>query len=187
MDQESQAHHWYVVHVLSTHEKKAKRVLEEQRDLKGVKDDIEQVLLPIEKVSEVKGGEKRITERRIWPGYLLLKMRLNDLTWAFVNETPGVIGFLGGNSPSPLSDVEVNSLLDDLRSKQEQVTQKHQFQVGDNVKIIEGVFVNCIGTITDVSQEKGLLSVRLALFGRDTQVDDLDFSQVEEIENESQE
>jgi transcription termination/antitermination protein NusG len=175
-------HQWYVVHVLSTHEKKVKRALEEHLVTHGVREHIEQILLPIEKVSEVKGGARKITEKHIWPGYILLKMQLNDQTWSYVKETPGVIGFLGGDVPVPLTDIEINNILDDLRSKQEKVVEKHQFHVGSNVKIIDGVFVNFIGTVTDVSHEKGLLSVKVVIFGRETQVDDLNFSNVEAVD-----
>lgn len=175
---------WYVLQVLSTHEKKVKKSLEEQRELKGVGDQIEEVMLPIEKVSEVKRGEPKIVEKRLWPGYLLIKMVLNDQTWNYVKNTAGVIDFLGGGKPNPLTDREVEEILRDLQEKSEKVTQRHQFEVGDSVKIIDGVFVNFVGTITDVQHDKGRLSVLVSIFGRDTQVDDLEFMQVEEYTEE---
>lgn len=177
-------HKWYVVQVLSTHEKKVKKALEEQRDLKGVEDLIEKVLLPIENVSEVKKGQQKVVEKRLWPGYLLLKMSLTDDSWLYVKNTAGVIDFLGGDKPTSLSEQEVEEILRDLEDKKLKVTQKHKFNIGDRVKITDGVFVNFIGTVTDVFHEKGRLSVLVSIFGRETRVDDLEFSQVEEITDE---
>jgi transcriptional antiterminator NusG len=179
-------HKWYVVQVLSTHEKKVKKALEEHLELKGMTDQIEQILLPTENVSEVKKGQQHIVEKRLWPGYLLIKMNLDDESWQYVKNTNGVIDFLGGDKPTPLTDAEVNEILRDLEDKKQKVTQKHKFEVGDRVKIIDGVFVNFIGTVTDVFHDKGRLSVLVSIFGRDTRVDDLEFSQVEEITEESE-
>jgi len=175
---------WYVVQVLSGHEKKVKRALEEFLEQRGVRQLIEEILLPTEKVSEIKEGERRVVEKRIWPGYLLLRMQLTDDTWQYVKTTNGVIDFLGGGSPVALSDAEVEEILNDLKEKQEKVVARHQFAVGSKVKINDGVFVNFIGTVTAVSQEKGMLNVQVSIFGRDTQVDDLEFWQVEEVVEE---
>jgi transcription termination/antitermination protein NusG len=179
-------HNWYVVHVLSAHEKKVKKAIDEQRDLKGMTDLIENVLLPIENVSEVKKGQQKIVEKRMWPGYLLVSMTLTDDSWSYISEIPGVIGFLGGDKPTPLTPNEVKEILQDIEDKKEKVVQKHQFEVGDSVKIIDGVFVNFVGTVTDVQPEKGRLSVQVSIFGRETQVDDLEFIQVEEASDESE-
>jgi transcription termination/antitermination protein NusG len=178
-------HQWYVVHTLSAHEKKVKKAIEDQRDLKGMTDFIEDVLLPVENVSEVKKGNQKIVEKRMWPGYLLVKMVLNDESWSYISNTQGVIGFLGGDRPTPLTEQEVGEILRDIEDKKQKVVQKHQFEVGDSVKIIDGVFINFIGTVTDVQHEKGKLSVLVSIFGRDTQVDDLEFAQVEEVVEES--
>lgn len=179
-------HQWFVVQVLSAQEKKVKKALDEQRDLKGMKDYIEEVLLPIEKVSEVKQGKRTIVEKRLWPGYLLVKMDFNDDSWAYVKETGGVIDFLGGDKPTALSEEEVGEILRDLAEKKETVTQKHKFKEGDTVKIIDGVFVNFVGTVISINQEKGRLSAMVSIFGRETQVDDLEFTQVEEVTEESE-
>lgn len=178
-------HKWYVVQVLSAQEKKAKKTLEEYRDQKGYKDFIEDILLPTENVSEVKSGQQIVVEKRLWPGYLLLKMILTDDTWQFVKNTPGIVDFLGGEKPMALSDKEVEEIMRDLQDKKQKVTQKHKFAVGDTVKIVDGVFVNFTGTVTEVFHEKGRLSVIVSIFGRDTRVDDLEFTQVEEIGMES--
>jgi transcriptional antiterminator NusG len=177
---------WYVLQVLSTHEKKVKKALEEHLELKGMSDQIEQILLPTENVSEVKKGQQHIVEKRLWPGYLLIKMNLDDESWQYVKNTNGVIDFLGGDKPTPLTDNEVNEILKDLEDKKQKVTQKHKFEVGDRVKITDGVFINFIGTVTEVFHDKGRLSVLVSIFGRDTRVDDLEFIQVEEISEEAE-
>lgn len=179
-------HKWYVVQVLSTHEKKVKKALEEHLELKGMTDQIEQILLPTENVSEVKKGQQHIVEKRLWPGYLLIKMNLDDDSWQYVKNTNGVIDFLGGDKPTPLTDHEVGEILRDLEDKKQKVTQKHKIEVGDRVKITDGVFVNFIGTVTEVFHDKGRLSVMVSIFGRDTRVDDLEFAQVEEITEEAE-
>lgn len=175
---------WYVLQVLSTHEKKVKKALEEHRELKGMADFIEKVVLPIENVSEVKNGQQKVVEKRLWPGYLLVKMILNDDTWQYVKNTAGVIDFLGGVAPTALSDAEVEEILRDLEDKKENITQKHKFEVGDRVKITDGVFVNFTGTVIEIFHDKGRLSAMVSIFGRETRVDDLEFVQVEEVTEE---
>lgn len=178
-------HQWYVLQVLSTHEKKVKKALEEHLVLKGMTDFIDQILLPTENVSEVKKGQQHVVEKRLWPGYLLIKMNLNDDSWQYVKNTNGVIDFLGGDKPVPLTEREVADILRDLEDKKQKVSQKHKIEVGDRVKITDGVFVNFIGTVTEVFHDKGRLSVLVSIFGRDTRVDDLEFTQVEEITDEA--
>lgn len=177
---------WYVLQVFSTQEKKVKKAIEDQSVLKGVADLIEKILLPIENVSEVKNGQQRVVEKRLWPGYLLIKMQLTDDSWLFVKNTAGVIDFLGGDKPTALSEQEVQEILRDLEDKKLRVTQKHKFSVGDRVKITDGVFVNFMGTVTNVFHDKGRLSVLVSIFGRETRVDDLEFTQVEEVTEEAE-
>lgn len=172
---------WYVVQVVSGQEKKVKKALEENRESKGMTGIIEDVLVPVENVSEVKKGEHKIVEKRMWPGYIFVKMNLTDDAWMYVTQTNGVLGFLGGGKPNPLTDQEVDAILKDLEAKKEEVVHKHRFSVGDHVKIIDGVFVNFIGDIIEVFQDKGRLSVMVSIFGRDTRVDDLEFWQVEQV------
>jgi transcriptional antiterminator NusG len=172
---------WYVVQVFTAQEKKVKKALEEFRESAGVAEEIEEILLPMENVLEVKKGEQKISEKRIWPGYVLVKMRLSDDSWQYIKNTTGVIDFLGGEKPIALSEDEVNGILKDLDEKKLGVTQKHKIEPGDRVKINDGVFVNFIGTVLEVFQEKGRLSVIVSIFGRDTRVDDLEFWQVEEV------
>ncbi len=173
-------HKWYVVQVMSSHEKKVKKSIEEFLQAKGLADDIVEILIPTENVSEVKRGQQKISEKRMWPGYLLVKMNLNDEAWAYVKDTPGVIDFLGGEKPTPLTEREVGDIMKELEDRQKGIVQKHKVDVGDRVKITDGVFVNFVGTVTEVNHEKGRLSVMVSIFGRDTRVDDLEFWQVEQ-------
>lgn len=173
-------HKWYVVQVMSSHEKKVKKSIEEYLQSRGLGDDIVEILIPTENVSEVKRGQQKISEKRMWPGYLLVKMNLNDEAWAYVKDTPGVIDFLGGEKPTPLTEKEVSDIMKELEDRQKGIVQKHKVDVGDRVKITDGVFVNFVGTVTEVNHEKGRLSVMVSIFGRDTRVDDLEFWQVEQ-------
>ncbi|SCA62737.1 Transcription termination/antitermination protein NusG [Chlamydiales bacterium SCGC AG-110-P3] len=177
---------WYVLQVLSGQEKKVKKTLEENREVRGMSDLIQEILLPVENVSEVKKGEKRIVEKKLWPGYLLARMTLTDDAWNYVKNTNGVIDFLGGGTATPLTEDEVASILRDLEKKKDTVTQKHRLQIGDRVKIVDGVFVNFIGSVIEVFNEKGVVSVMVSIFGRDTRVDDLESWQVEAITEEEE-
>jgi transcriptional antiterminator NusG len=176
---------WYVVQVISSHEKKVKKAIEEYLDAKGMRDFILEVLVPTENVSEVKRGQQKISEKRMWPGYILVKMEFTDDSWAYVKDTPGVIDFLGGETPTPLSDKEVNDMMKELEDRQKGIVQKHKVDVGDHVKITDGVFVNFVGIVTEVHHDKGRLSVTVSIFGRDTRVDDLEFWQVEQAPSEA--
>lgn len=178
-------HKWYVVQVMSSHEKKVKRAIEEFLQKKGMEEFISEILVPTENVSEVKKGQQKISEKRMWPGYLLIKMNLTEESWAYVKDVPGVIDFLGGETPTPLSESEVNNIMKELEDRQKGVVQKHKVEVGDKVKITDGVFVNFVGTVTEVNHEKGRLSVMVSIFGRDTRVDDLEFWQVEQVTAEN--
>lgn len=172
---------WYVVQVISSQEKRVKKALEENRESKGMAELVEDILVPTENVAEVKRGEQKVSEKRLWPGYILVKMNLTDDSWMYVKNTNGVIDFLGGEIPTPLPQTEVDSILSELEEKKKGVVQKHNIQPGDKVKIIDGVFVNFIGSVTEVFHEKGRLSVNVSIFGRDTRVDDLEFWQVEQV------
>lgn len=172
---------WYVVQVLSGQEKKVKKTMDENLSSSAIKDSIEQILVPTENVAEVKGGQQRISEKKLWPGYIFVKMQLSDDTWMFIKNCNGVIGFLGGEKPTPLTDREVEEILKDLMSKKGEIVQKHNIQVGDKVKIIDGVFVNFTGVVNEVFHDKGRLSVMVSIFGRETRVDDLEFWQVEQL------
>lgn len=174
-------HKWYVVQVISSQEKRVKKALEENRENKGMTDLVDLILVPTEHVAEVKRGEQRVSEKRLWPGYILVKMNLTDDSWMYVKNTNGVIDFLGGDKPMPLPQSEVDTILNELEEKKKGVVQKHNIQSGDKVKITDGVFVNFIGVVTEVFHDKGRLSVLVSIFGRETRVDDLEFWQVEQV------
>lgn len=178
-------HKWYVVQVMSSHEKKAKKAIEEYLDNKGMREFISEILIPTENVAEVKRGQQKVSEKRMWPGYLLVKMELNDESWAYVKDSSSVIDFLGGEKPTPLSEKEVSDIMKELDDRQKGIVQKHKVDVGDKVKITDGVFVNFVGVVTEVNHEKGRLSVTVSIFGRDTRVDDLEFWQVEQVTSEN--
>ena len=173
--------HWFVIQVMSGHEKKIKKAIDEGKNAQGVAELIEEVLVPTENVAEVKSGQRRVTEKRLWPGYAIVKMDLTDEVWHFIKETTGVIGFMGGGKPVPLTEAEVEGILADLKSRSGEVVQKHNVQVGDRVKIVDGVFADFAGTVVDVNHEKGVVSVEAPIFGRNTTVDDLEFWQIEEL------
>lgn len=179
-------HKWYVIQVISSQEKKVKKTLEENRESKGMAELIEEILVPSENVAEVKKGEQKVSEKRLWPGYILIKMNLTDDSWMYVKETNGVIAFLGGEKPLPLPQKEVDNILAELEDKKKGVVQKHDIQIGDKVKITDGVFVNFVGTVMEVFHDKGRLSVLVSIFGRETRVDDLEFWQVEEAPQEAE-
>jgi len=179
-------HKWYVVQVISGLEKKVKKSLEENRESKGMSDLVTEVLVPTENVAEVKKGQQKVSEKKMWPGYILVQMNLTDDAWMFVKNTNGVLDFLGGERPAPLPQSEVDAILTELEEKKEGIVQKHNITTGDKVKITDGVFVNFIGSVIEVFHDKGRLSVMVSIFGRETRVDDLEFWQVEQVSIESE-
>jgi transcriptional antiterminator NusG len=179
-------HKWYVIQVISSLEKRVKKTIEENRESQGMNDMISDILVPTENVAEVKRGQQRISEKRLWPGYILIKMVLTDDSWMYVKNTNGVIDFLGGEKPLPLPQQEVDSILSELEEKRLGVVHKHNIVHGDRVKIIDGVFVNFVGVVQEVFHDKGRLSVLVSIFGRDTRVDDLEFWQVEQVPLEAE-
>jgi len=183
---EDQVQRWYVVQVVSGQEKRAKRAIEENcHTVEGISECIEEVLVPSENVAEVKRGEQKISERRLWPGYILVKMWLTDQSWQYVKGSNSVIKFMGKGKPIPLSEKEVEEILFDLQTRKGEVSHKNKLQVGDHVKVTDGVFENFMGTVQEVNHEKGRISVMVSIFGRDTRVDDLEFWQVEEVSVEA--
>ena len=179
-------HKWYVVQVVSGLEKRVKKTIEENREAKGMGELIETILVPTENIAEVKRGQQRVSEKKLWPGYILIRMNLTDDSWMFVKNTNGVLDFLGGAKPSALPQSEVDAILAELEEKKEGIVQKHNITAGDKVKITDGVFVNFIGSVIEVFHDKGRLSVMVSIFGRETRVDDLEFWQVEQVSAESE-
>ncbi len=176
---------WFVLQTLSGQENKAKESMERRLELEEMGDLISEVLIPTEKVSEVKQGKKTTTVRKFFPGYLLVNMELYDddralvdKTWYFAQQTPGVIGFVGGEKPAPLKQQEVDTILNQIEEKKEKVKPKISFEPGEMVKINDGPFVSFSGVIEEVDPERGKLKVSVSIFGRSAPVE-LEYWQVE--------
>lgn len=176
---------WFVLHTLTGQEAKVKESIDRRLDKEEMRDELDQVLIPTEKVSEVKKGVKSTITRKFFPGYVLVHLRLyddnrklNEKAWYFVKETPGVIGFVGGEKPAPLRPEEVDVLLFQVEEKKEKVKPKVIYDVGETVKITDGPFMNFTGTVDEVDADRGKLRVSVAIFGRSAPVE-LEYWQVE--------
>ena len=172
---------WYVVHIQTGMESKVKASLESRAENAGMKNLIHQVLIPTEKVSEVKEGKKRISERKFFPGYLLVQMELTDDSWYLVKNTNGISGFVGsGKTPIPLSEDEVDAILRQQEEKTSKPKPKVEFTAGENVRVKEGALANFNGGIEEINPNRGKLKVMVTIFGRQTPVE-LEYWQVEKI------
>ena len=172
---------WYVLHTQTGVETKVKASLESRAETAGMRTLIHQILIPTERVSEVKEGKKRIMERKFFPGYILVQMELNDDSWYLVKNTSGITGFVGsGKNPIPLSEDEVNKILMQQEEKTSKPKPKVEFTEGESVRVKEGAFANFNGTIEEVNPNRGKLKVMVAIFGRSTPVE-LEYWQVEKI------
>ncbi len=172
---------WYVVHTQTGLEGKARSGLMVRAQMQGLADKIQEVLIPTEKVSEVKAGKKRISERKFFPGYMLVRMDLTDETWYLVKNTPGVSGFVGtGKRPIPLSEKEINEIIQGQEEKTSKPKPKVEFSEGESVRVKEGAFANFNGVIEQINPDRGKLRVRVTIFGRATPVE-LEYWQVERI------
>lgn len=168
---------WYVVHTYSGFEEKVKLSIEEKIDKQNLQDRIERILIPTERVIELKGGKKKESDKKFYPGYILVEMDLDDDTWHIIRSTPRVTGFVGGASPVALSEEEVSVIIQQLE-KGPVPQVKTQFQKGESVRIIDGPFTNFVGSVEDVDLDHGRLCVMVSIFGRLTPVE-LNFFQVE--------
>jgi len=168
---------WYVVHTYSGFEEKVKLSIEEKTEKKGLDEQITRILIPTERVIELKGGKKRESDKKFYPGYILVEMELNDETWHLIRSTPRVTGFVGGTKPVALSEEEISVILQQIE-KGPVPQVKTQFQKGDSVRIIDGPFTNFVGSVEDVDMDHGRLNVMVSIFGRQTPVE-LNFFQVE--------
>ena len=176
---------WYALHVLSGQEKKVKESLERRAKTEEMGDLIREVVIPTERVSEVKRGKKIESERKLHPGYVYINMYLRDeekklveRTWYFVRETNGVIGFADGDNPQPIRPSEVETMLGQMREREEKVLPKVAFSIGDKVKVGDGPFQNQEGLIEGVDMERGKLKVSVNMFGRSTSLE-LEYWQVD--------
>jgi transcription termination/antitermination protein NusG len=173
---------WYVVHAYSGMEKSVGRAIQERVNRAGMEDKFGKILVPSEEVVEMKNGARAITERRFFPGYVLVEMEMNDDTWHLVKHTNKVTGFVGGagNRPSPISEKEVEKILAQMQEGVEKPRPKTLFEVGELVRVKEGPFTDFNGNVEEVNYEKSRLRVSVTIFGRATPVE-LEFGQVEKV------
>ena len=173
---------WFVVQTYSGFEHQVKRSLEEYIRRAGLEDRFGEILVPTEEVIEMREGQKRRSERKFFPGYVLVQMEMADETWHLVKEVPKVLGFIGGTKdrPAPISDREAQTILDRIREGVEKPRPKILFSPGEQVRVTDGPFNDFNGTVEDVNYEKNRLRVSVTIFGRSTPVD-LEFSQVEKV------
>ena len=172
--------HWYIVHAYSNFEHKVKASLEERIDLMGLEDKFGDILVPTEEVVEMREGQKRRSERKFFPGYVLVQMDMDDETWHLVKEVPKVLGFIGGSSdkPAPITEAEANKILDRVKEGVDKPRPKVLFESGELVRVIDGPFNDFSGVVEQVNYEKSRLQVAVQILGRSTPVE-LDFGQVE--------
>lgn len=171
---------WYVVHAYSQYEKQVKRSLEEHIQRSGLQEYFGDILVPTEEVMEMRGGRKRTTERKFFPGYVLVHMELNDETWHLVKNVPKVLGFIGGaaDKPAPISEKEAERILNRVEESVEKPKPKVLFEPGEAVRVTDGPFADFNGVVEEVNYEKSRLRVAVLIFGRSTPVE-LEFGQVE--------
>lgn len=174
------AKRWYVVHTYSQFEKSVQRALVERIAREGMEDLFGQILVPVEEVVELKSGQKSISERKFFPGYVLVEMEMTDESWHLVKDTPKVTGFLGGSAmkPTPISQKEVDNIMSQMQAGVEKPRPKVLFEVGETVRVKEGPFTDFHGNVEDVNYDKNKLRVAVTIFGRSTPVE-LNFGQVE--------
>ena len=172
---------WYIVHAYSNFEGKVAESIRREAELKGLDDLVEQVVVPTEKVTEVKRGKKVESERRIFPGYVMVKMDLTDQLFHLINNTPKVTGFLGSEKkPLPISEKEADAILNQVQEGVERVKPSITFEIGEKVRVSDGPFASFEGFVQEVEDERARLKVEVSIFGRATPVD-LEFGQVEKM------
>ena len=168
---------WYVIHTYSGFENKIADFIMEQAAKKGLADKVEQVLVPQENVVSVRNGTKVEQKHKFLPGYVLIKMEMNDETWYLVNNTPKVTGFLGGKKPTPITEAEAMRILNQVQEGTEKPRTAVTYEIGEQVRVVDGPFASFVGTVEEVDAEKERLKVLVSIFGRATPVD-LDYVQV---------
>lgn len=171
---------WYVLHAYSGFENYVVRALTERIQIKGMEDRFGEIIVPTEEVVEMKSGQKRKSERKFFPGYVLVQMEMDDETWHFVRSIPRVLGFIGGTNdrPAPITDKEAMSILQRVEDSENKPKPKVLFEPGEVVRVTDGPFADFNGVVEDVNYEKSRLRVSVSIFGRSTPVE-LEFSQVE--------
>jgi len=172
---------WYVLHVYSGFEKKIATQIKEQAELKGLADNIGDIIVPVEEVMEIRRAQKVSTERKFFPGYVLIHMDLTDDAWHLVKDVPKVTGFLGSKTkPTPISDAEAERIMKQAQEGTENRRPSIIFEIGEQVRVADGPFTSFNGVIEEVDEDKGRVKVSVSIFGRSTPVD-LEYSQVEKL------
>ena len=174
------AKEWYVVHTYSGFENKVRLNIMEQFRTAGVEEQLGEIVVPTEQVVEVKGGKRRTSNRKFFPGYILIEMDCNEESWYLVKNTSKVTGFLGGTNPSALSDEEVQNVVKQMKGEAEKPVRKVDFEKGENIRVVDGPFVNFTGVINEVHPDRGKVKVMLGILGRPTPVE-LEMLQVEKV------
>jgi len=171
---------WYIVHAYSGFEKSVQRALQDRIRRAGMGDKFGQILVPVEEVVEMKGGQKAISERKFFPGYVLVEMEMTDETWHLVKDVPKVMGFIGGTAdkPAPISQKEADSILNRVQEGVDKPRPKVLFEPGEMVRVVDGPFNDFNGVVEEVDYDKSRLKVAVLIFGRSTPVE-LEFHQVE--------
>lgn len=176
---ENNQKHWYVIHTYSGYEDRVKKNLEQRIKFMDSGEEISQVVVPIEEEIEVRSGRRQTVTKKILPGYVLVQMKMSDQSWNIVRNTPGVTGFVGsGSKPVPLQETEVSQILKQMSSETPKV--KTSLRKGQSVRVTDGPFIDFVGVVDEVSQDKGKIKVLLSLFGHETPVE-LDILQVEKL------
>lgn len=172
---------WYVIHTQTGSEEKVKAAIERRAEANSMKELFSQILIPTEQVSEVKEGKKKISQRKFFPGYVLIEMELTDGSWYLVKNTPGVTGFIGERAkPVALKEEEVQTILKQTEERKVKPTPKVIFEKGESVRVTDGPFTNFNGVIEELNPDKGKLKVSVTIFGRSTPVE-LEYWQVEKL------
>jgi transcriptional antiterminator NusG len=173
---------WYVIHTQTGYEERVKAALKKRLEQNPeTKEFVAQIVVPTEQVAEIKGGKKKITERKFFPGYILVEMELNDKSWYFIKRTAGVTGFVGPRSrPTPLTDEEIKNILKQTETTKAKPIPKVLFEKGEAIRVTEGPFNNFNGAVEEVNHEKGKVKVSLSIFGRSTPVE-LEMWQIEKV------
>ncbi|MDH5458007.1 MAG: transcription termination/antitermination protein NusG [Nitrospinota bacterium] len=180
MVEQDSAKKWYVIHTYSGFENKVKLSLEERFAHEGLTDKLGDIVIPVEEVVEIRGGKKKVSSRKFYPGYVLINVDMDQDIWYLIKNTPKVTGFPGGASPAPLTATEVKDVMDQIKGEAKAPKQKFVFEKGENVRVIEGPFMNFNGVVEEVNPDKGKVKVMVSIFGRATPVE-LEFPQIERV------